>query len=149
MQVEAMETLFPDKRDVIGKVKAIPLFKKTATGRIKSINDHLRMTLLTHIDQADYFSIANDESTEIMNVAQLAVFIRFFDGEEMKEELLTLVGLERETNGQATYDALVKRLDKMKIPLHKCISVTTDGAPAMMAVGMVSTIGRQLYMGSI
>ncbi|XP_067943307.1 general transcription factor II-I repeat domain-containing protein 2-like [Watersipora subatra] len=55
----------------------------------------------------------------------------FFDGEEMKEELLTLVGVEGETTGQATYDALVKRLDKMKIPLHKCISVTTDGTPAM------------------
>ncbi|XP_067933087.1 SCAN domain-containing protein 3-like [Watersipora subatra] len=115
--VEAMERLFPDKRDVVGKVKAIPLSRKTATGKIESINDHLRMTLLTHIDQADYFSIAIDESTDIMDVAQLAVFVRFFDGEEMKEALLTLVGLERETTSQATYDALVKRLDKLKIPL--------------------------------
>ncbi|XP_067945157.1 protein FAM200A-like [Watersipora subatra] len=104
--VEAMETLFPDKRDAIGKVKAIPLSRKTATGRIESTNDHLRMTLLTHIDQADYFSIAIDESTDIMDVAQLAVFIRFFDGEEMKE-LLNLVGLEGETTVQATCDALV------------------------------------------
>ena len=75
--VEAMETLFPDKRDVIGKVKAIPLSRKTATGRIESINDYLSMTLLTHIDQADYFSIAMDESTDIMYVAQLAVLVRY------------------------------------------------------------------------
>ncbi|XP_067943258.1 general transcription factor II-I repeat domain-containing protein 2A-like [Watersipora subatra] len=89
------------------------------------------MTLLTHVDQADYFSIAIDESTNIMDVAQLAVFVRFFDGEEMKE-LLTLVGLEGEATGQATHDALIKEIYNMKIPLHKCISVTTDGAPAMV-----------------
>ncbi|XP_067942863.1 general transcription factor II-I repeat domain-containing protein 2-like [Watersipora subatra] len=143
--VEAMETLFPDKRDVIGKVKAIPLSRKTATGRIESINDHLRMTLLTHIDQADYFSIAIDESTDIMDVAQLAVFVRFFDGEEMKE-ILTLVGLEGETTSQATYDALVKRLDKMKIPLHKFVSVTTDGAPAMVGrdQGLIAELKKDM-----
>ncbi|XP_067939628.1 zinc finger BED domain-containing protein 5-like [Watersipora subatra] len=130
--VEAMETLFSDKRDVVGKVKAIPLSRKTATGKIESINAHLRMTLLTHIDQVDYFSLAIDESTDIMDVAQLAVFVKFFDSEEMKEEVFTLFGLEGEITGQAAYDALVKRLDKMKISLHKCISVTTDGAPAIV-----------------
>ncbi|XP_067931776.1 uncharacterized protein [Watersipora subatra] len=46
----------------------------------------------------------------------------------MKEELLTLVGLEGKTTGQATYDAL----DNMKILFYKCISATTDGAPAMV-----------------
>ena len=29
-------------------------------------------------------------------------------------------------------DAFVKKLDNMKISLHKCISVTTDGTPAMV-----------------
>ncbi|XP_067949657.1 protein FAM200C-like [Watersipora subatra] len=81
-----------------------------------------------------------------MDVAQLPVFVRFFDGEEMKEELLSLVGLEGETTGQATYDALVKRLDKMKIPLHKCISVTTDGAPAMVGrdQGLIARLKKDM-----
>ena len=43
-----------------------------------------------------------------------------------------MVGLEGETTGQAIYDALINELDNMKIPLHKCISVTTDGTPAMV-----------------
>ncbi|XP_067930797.1 general transcription factor II-I repeat domain-containing protein 2A-like [Watersipora subatra] len=67
-----------------------------------------------------------------VHVAHLAVFLRFLDSEEMKEELLTLVRLEGETTGQAIYDALVKRLDTMEIPFHKYISVTTDGTPAMV-----------------
>ena len=36
------------------------------------------MTLLTQIDQVDYFSITIiDESTDIMNVAILADFVRY------------------------------------------------------------------------
>ncbi|XP_067949669.1 general transcription factor II-I repeat domain-containing protein 2-like [Watersipora subatra] len=64
----------------------------------------------------------------------------------MKEELLTLVGLEGETTSQATYDALVKRLDKMKIPLHKCISVTTDGPPAMVGrdQGLIARLKKDM-----
>ncbi|XP_067944948.1 general transcription factor II-I repeat domain-containing protein 2-like [Watersipora subatra] len=81
-----------------------------------------------------------------MDVAQLAVFVRNFDDEEMKDELLTLVGLEGETTGQATYDALVKRLDKMKIPLYKCISVIADGAPAMVGriQGLIARLKKDM-----
>ncbi|XP_067933174.1 general transcription factor II-I repeat domain-containing protein 2A-like [Watersipora subatra] len=80
-----------------------------------------------------------------MDVAQLAVFVRLFDGEEMKE-LLTLVGLEGKTTDQATYEALVKRLDKIKIPLHKCKSVTTDGAPAMVGKyqGLIARLKKDM-----
>ena len=35
------------------------------------------MTLLTQIDQVDYFSITIDESTDIMNEAQLADIVRY------------------------------------------------------------------------
>ena len=35
------------------------------------------MTLLTQIDQVDYFSITIDESTDTMNVAQLADIVRY------------------------------------------------------------------------
>lgn len=56
---------------------------------------------------------------------------RFIDNNHVIEELLTLIGLEGETTGQAIYNALVKRFNDMKIPLQNCISVATDGAPAM------------------
>lgn len=57
---------------------------------------------------------------------------RFFDGEQMTEELLTLIGLEGDTTGRAIYEALVKRFNEMNIPFQKCISVAIDGAPAMI-----------------
>lgn len=57
---------------------------------------------------------------------------RFIDGEKISEDLLTLIGLEGMTTGEAIYNALVKRFSDLEIPMRKCISVTTDGAPAMV-----------------
>ena len=51
-------------------------------------------------------------------------FIRFFDGERFVGELLSLIG--------PVFNALVSKLDELGIPLDRCMSVTTDGAPAMV-----------------
>ena len=59
-------------------------------------------------------------------------FIRFFDGERFVEELLSLIGLDGDTTGESVYNALVSKLDELGIPLDRCMSVTTYGAPAMV-----------------
>lgn len=74
--IEVTQTLFPDKAEIIDKVKAVPLSRKTATNRIENISDHLRDTLQTQLNRSECFSIAIDESTDVMDVAQLAVFVR-------------------------------------------------------------------------
>ena len=74
--VEVTQTLFPNKPEVIDKVKAVPLSRMTATDRIGNISDHLCDTLQSHLIKSEYFSIAIDESTDIMDVAQMAVFVR-------------------------------------------------------------------------
>ena len=43
-----------------------------------------------------------------------------------------MIGLDGDTTGESVYNALVSKLDELGIPLDRCMSVTTDGAPAMV-----------------
>lgn len=54
----------------------MPLFWKSATHGIENISDNLRDTLQKHLANSEYYSIAIDESIDIMEDAQMAVFER-------------------------------------------------------------------------
>nr|XP_024661558.1 general transcription factor II-I repeat domain-containing protein 2A-like [Maylandia zebra] len=93
--------------------------------------------LANQLDQdlakCSWFSIQCDESVDSSSTAQLMVFIRMvFDGFSTKEELLTLLPLKTTTKGVDIYNAVKEFFAKKKVPLEKLVSVTTDGAPAMI-----------------
>lgn len=50
--------------------------------------------ILTDLSQADYFSLAIYESTNNTDVAQIHVFMGYFDVKDFKEELLSLIPLK-------------------------------------------------------
>ena len=81
----------------------------------------------------DHFSIALDESTDLKDTAQLAVFIRgIMPNLNIVEELVQLMAMNDTTAGKDIFIALQRVLTDMKLDLSKLISVTTDGAPAMV-----------------
>ena len=57
---------------------------------------------------------------------------RFFNGEQFEEELLSLIELDGDTKGLTVYNLLSRKLDDLGLPFEKCISITSDGAPAMV-----------------
>lgn len=80
-----------------------------------------------------WFSIQCDESVDSSSAAQLMVFIRtVFDDVTTKEELLTLLPLKTTTRGVDIYNAVKEFFAEKKVPLEKLVSVTTDGASAMI-----------------
>ncbi|XP_070408070.1 general transcription factor II-I repeat domain-containing protein 2-like [Nothobranchius furzeri] len=80
-----------------------------------------------------WFSIQCDESVDCSSSAQLMVFIRMvFDDFSTKEELLTLLPLQTTTRGVDIYNAVKSFLVENEVPLEKLVSMTTDGAPAMI-----------------
>jgi hypothetical protein len=60
------------------------------------------------------------------------VCCRFYNGEKFEEELLSLIALDGDTTGLSAYNALISKLDDLGLPLSKCVSITTDGAPSMV-----------------
>ncbi|XP_025196828.1 general transcription factor II-I repeat domain-containing protein 2B-like [Melanaphis sacchari] len=77
--------------------------------------------------------LALDESTDIQDKPQLAIFVRYVTSDvDVKEELLDLISLKETTRGIDIKIALDETLQKAEIPLNKIISISTDGAPSMV-----------------
>ena len=53
--------------------------------------------------------MAIDMSTDNTDIAQLCVYVRYFDGKEFKEELLSLIPLE----GHTTADVIFTKLEEL------------------------------------
>jgi hypothetical protein len=89
------------------------------------------------------FSLALDESTNITDLPQLAVFIHSTSPDfVVKEELLDIVALQESTRSvdiKNASDSIMKTFD---VPLNKIVSIATDGAPAMLGkkIGLIGLL---------
>ncbi|XP_015437082.1 PREDICTED: uncharacterized protein LOC107192369, partial [Dufourea novaeangliae] len=105
------------------------------TSRIDEIAENLRNQHNSTISTFQAYSIAIDESTDIRNIAQLAVFIRGCDVNlKISEELLEIIPMHNTTTGADIFDALMEVLKKYKLPLEKFVCLATDGAPTMTSI---------------
>ena len=118
--------------EVKSKIEAIPMSRKTTVRRIEAIADNFQENLLNTANTFKCFSIALDESTDILDTAQLLIFIRGIDEHFcITEELLSMESLKGSTTGQDMFDAVMHSLEKSQLCLDKLVSITTDGAPSL------------------
>ncbi|KAL4103366.1 hypothetical protein QTP88_018743 [Uroleucon formosanum] len=81
----------------------------------------------------DFLNLALDESTDIQDKPQLAIFVRYVTKDvDMKEELLDLISLKETTRGVDIKIAFDETLQRAEIPLNNIMSISTDGAPSIM-----------------
>ena len=124
----AVDVICPEQHD---DFKAIPLSARTVTRRVEDLASDVRSSMSTNFKTLDVFSIALDESCDIKDTAQLAIFVRGVkDNLEVVEEFLRLIPMKGRTTGQDVLNALLPALSGFD--LSKLVSVTTDGAPAMV-----------------
>ena len=118
--------------EVKSKIEAIPMSRKTAVRRIEAIADNFQENLLNTANTFKCFSIALDESTDILDTVQLLIFIRGIDEHFcITEELLSMESLKGSTTGQDMFDTVMHSLEKSQLCLDKLVSITTDGAPSL------------------
>ena len=78
-------------------------------------------------------SLALDESTDIQDKPQLAIFVHYVTRDvDVKEGLIDLISLKETTRGIDIKIALDETLRKFEIPLNKIMRISTDGAPNMV-----------------
>ena len=124
--VDAINIVCPE---VKSKIEAIPMSGKTTVCRIKAIAVNLQENLLNTANTFKCFSIALDESTDIL---ELLIFIRGIDKHFcIMEELLSMESLKGTTTGQDMFDDVMHSLEKSQLCLDKLVSITTDGAPLL------------------
>ncbi|KAL1492435.1 hypothetical protein ABEB36_010687 [Hypothenemus hampei] len=124
---------FKNKSEIISVIKDLSLSRNTVMRRTEAINGNLEELLKENIDKCRFLSLQFDESTDITDIAQLCVFIRMvFQDMSVTEELLTILPMKGQTRGHDIYNSFKSFINKTEFPIHKLVSITTDGAPAMI-----------------
>ena len=124
------ELACPEKKHLIEQTS---LSRYTVARRIDTMACHLEDALAENINKFSHFSLALDESTDINNTAQLAVFIRgVTDAFEVKEELLDLCSMKSTTTGEDITKEVLRVSEKFWLDPKKLSGLRTDGAPAMV-----------------
>lgn len=128
--IAVVDIVCPEKKNLFSNVS---LSARTVTRRIEEMSADMNSCLKDHFKNFQFFSIALDESTDTTDTAQLAVFVRgvnkIFD---IVEEFVQLVPIKGSTTGADVLQALLQCTTEMNLDLSKLVSVTTDGAPAMI-----------------
>lgn len=78
-----------------------------------------------------FFSIAVDENTDVTDVAQLCVWVRFPKEDFFREVLLYLLPLHGQMRGEDILNSLLVFFEENHLSWSKLASVCTDGAPSM------------------
>uniref|UniRef100_G3N7N2 DUF4371 domain-containing protein n=1 Tax=Gasterosteus aculeatus TaxID=69293 RepID=G3N7N2_GASAC len=122
-QLKAAEIVCPEKRQAFANIS---LTRNTVTDRIADLSADLDSQKKHKVKSFVAFSVAIDESTDITDVAQLAIFIRGVD------EFLELVPMTDTTTANDIFSAVVEALDRVGVDWTRDVSVATDGAPSMI-----------------
>jgi len=114
-------------------MSAISLSRPVVTERVEELGQDLKSQLESLCATFQWFSIALDESTDVVDTSQLCVYIRgVTDDLEIFQELLDVVPLHGTTTGEDVFEQVEKLFTEFKLEWAKLASVSTDGAPAML-----------------
>lgn len=125
----------------------ISLSPNTVASRIDEMSSDIKEQLIQKSTEFLYFSLAIDESTDVTDVAQLAVFIRGVDDNlRTTEELLKLIPMHDTTKAEDIFNEIKVLFEEEKLSWLKLASLVTDGAPAMASPknGVVGKIKDKL-----
>ncbi|CAI5694542.1 unnamed protein product [Oreochromis niloticus] len=134
--VEEADSLFRDfknKAEITSSIKALQLSRSTVTRRCEAMAEDLTQQLWKDIGDCQCFSLQLDESTDVSDTAQVCIFIRMvFTDITAKEELLTVLPMKEQMRGEDIFQSFKNFIEKTQLPVYKLVSITTDGAPAMV-----------------
>uniref|UniRef100_A0A9J7YT13 SPIN-DOC-like zinc-finger domain-containing protein n=1 Tax=Cyprinus carpio carpio TaxID=630221 RepID=A0A9J7YT13_CYPCA len=89
-----------------------------------------------------FFSLACDETTDLTNTAQLAIFVRGITAEFET----TLQAMHGTTEGEDLFEQVVLAMNKFELPFKKLSGLATDGAPAMLGPqkGLTALVKKEM-----
>lgn len=127
--IRAAEEICPEKTELF---KTISLSANTTVRRIEDIGSNLVLQLNENMKKFEWFSLALDESTDVMDTSQLLLFVRGVDKDFIvTEELVSVHSMNDTTTGENIFKEVKKSLVKYNLQLKKLKCVTTDGGRNM------------------
>ncbi|XP_035500193.1 general transcription factor II-I repeat domain-containing protein 2-like [Scophthalmus maximus] len=142
--MKVCDVLCPENKQMFANVS---LSRNTVADRICEMATDLKTQLSERSKDFTAFSLAVDESTDMTDTAQLAIFIREVDSSLcVTEEILDIKSMHGTTTGKDIFENVCQSITDMKLPWDKLIGLTTDGAPAMCSekVGLVGRMRAKM-----
>ena len=111
----------------------ISLSRNTVVDRICDLSENVQQQLSEKVAHFVAYSVAIDESMDVRDTAQLAIFIHGVDSDvKIIEELVEILPMRGTTKADDIFTKLVDALDKLGVDWTKLVSLATDGAPQMV-----------------
>lgn len=144
--LSAAEIMCPEQKQAFANIS---LTGNTVAQWVKDTAENLQDKLRAKVKSFVTFPIAVDESTYANNTSQLIIFICGVDENfDITEELLDMVHMTDQTSESDLFLYVEKSLEKFNVDWSKWVSVTTDGAPAMVCgnTGLVAKLKSKVKM---
>ncbi|XP_071979042.1 general transcription factor II-I repeat domain-containing protein 2-like [Engystomops pustulosus] len=141
--LQAASIISPEKK---GQFSNVSLSANTVAERISDLSSDIYDQLCEKIKCFSVYSVALDETTDITDTAQLAIYVRGVDDNfEVTEELLSLVPMHGQTTAQEIFHQLCDAFQNAGLPWRKFVGITTDGAPSMIGrkKGLVALVNKK------
>lgn len=113
------------------EISLVPLSNDTISRRIDDMSSDIQCHVHEKLSDGRVFSLQLDESTDISKKCQLLSYIRFVDEESIIEQFLSCTELPSTSTGADVYNSISSTLEQNGLSWKNCLSVCTDGAPAM------------------
>ncbi|XP_026116348.1 general transcription factor II-I repeat domain-containing protein 2B-like [Carassius auratus] len=138
------DILCPEKKNLFNNLS---LSANTVAERISELSSDIYDQLRSKSKDFTAYSVALDESTDITDSAQLAIFIRGINDQfEVTEELLSLCPMHGRTTAKDIFQQLCDAIERAGLLWNRLVGITTDGAPSMTGKknGLVALVQRKL-----
>lgn len=142
--LKVSEIMCPEKRSLFSNIS---LSANTVVERIVELANDIDEQLCEKGKAFSAYSVALDESTDLVDSAQLAIFVRGVnDTFDVTEELLSLNTMCGRTTANEIFRQLSDAIDRAGLPWHALAGITTDGAPSMIGKknGLVALVQRKM-----
>ena len=116
----------------MNKIKKVPVSDNAISRRIDDMSTDIESNVADRVKRADMFALQADESIDVSGRAQLLLFIRFVDEEEIVENFLCCKELTATTTGQNIFDCVSMYLHSQQLSWVAFLGICTDGASAMV-----------------
>ena len=111
---DVVKILSPENDKLKLMVSDVQLSRHTVERRISDINTAIESQLHSDLQECEYFSVALDESCDIQDKPQLAIFARSVSSEcHIREELLDIMPLKDRTRGIDVKEAMMAAFAKV------------------------------------
>ncbi len=120
------------------KLDIIPVSNNTVSRRIDAMSEDILATLVSRVKKSEFYSLQVEESTDVANLANLLLYVRYLFEGTVHEDFLFCRPLATRTTGEEIFNGT------NGIDWERCVGICTDGAKSMTGkhTGLIAHIRR-------